>query len=220
MGFLDILILAGLFSAASLGLRNGFIKQGVILLGTIICVVLAWSLKTPLANFLSFNLPFFSFNGLPALNIVLYQLIAFVFILCALSFLLVFAIKLAGGIEKILRLTIVLGIPSRILGFILGLVEGIVIVFVCLFVLKGTVINSKTNLIENSKFAPIILESAPGLSNVSSNMNSALNDISNITKAYDKDNKDEFNKEVIDTLLKHEIIDTEYLNKLKSKGKI
>ena len=220
MSIIDILIITGFLSGASLGLRNGVIKQGVVLIGTLLCVVIAWTFKTPLANFLSFNLPFFNFNGLTALNIVIYQFISFCFILALLSFILIFAIKLAGGIEKVLKYTIVLGIPSRILGLILGLIEALVVIFICLFIIKGTVINQKTNILDNSKFAPVILKSSPGLSNIAGNMNDTLNDISSITKSYNKDDKNKVNKEIIDVLLKHDVVTNDYLNKLKNKGKI
>ena len=136
------------------------------------------------------------------------------------SFILFFALKLAGGIEKILKYTIVLSIPSKILGFILGLIEALVIIFVLLFILKGTIVNKEIKLIETSKFAPVILNSSPGLSNVSNNMNDALDDISTITKDYDSKNKNKFNREVTNTLLKYNIVDDDYLNKLKNKGKI
>ena len=52
-------------------------------------------------------------------------------------------------------------------------------------------------------------------------MNDAINDIYDITKTYNKNqNKAVFNKRVVDSLLKHEVIDNDYLNKLRQKGKI
>ena len=220
MSIIDIIIVTGLLFGGNYGFRNGAIKTLVTLIGTLLCFIIAFYLKTPIANFLSYNLPFFSFGGLTSLNIIIYQFIAFGITLMILSFLLVFIIKVSGGIEKVLKLTIVLGIPSKIIGFILGVLEAIVIIFICLFILKGTTINKDINILNNSKLAPVILDSVPGMSNIAGEMNNTLNDIITITKSYDKNNPDKFNKEVENSLLKHKIVDTEYLNNLRNKGKI
>ena len=220
MGLFDIIILAGLVAGGSYGLKNGFIKTATIFLGTLLCFVLAFLFKNVLANFLSYNLPFFNFNGLTSLNIVLYQFIAFTVLLAIFAIILAVVIRLAGGIEKILNITVVLGIPSKIFGFVLGVLEALVITFILLFIIKGTVINKEIKLIDNSKMAPVILENMPGLSNIAKNTNESLNDVVSICKNYDSKNADQFNKQVEDTLLKHKIIDNNYLNKLRKKGKI
>ena len=72
-----------------------------------------------------------------------------------------------------------------------------------------------------SNMAPKIVNSSPVLSNIVGDMNDAINDIYDITKTYNKNqNKAVFNKRVVDSLLKHEVIDNDYLNKLRQKGKI
>ena len=72
-----------------------------------------------------------------------------------------------------------------------------------------------------SSMAPKIVNSSPVLSNIVGDMNDAINDIYDITKTYNKNqNKAVFNKRVVDSLLKHEVIDNDYLNKLRQKGKI
>lgn len=220
MNIIDILILSGLFSGGVLGSRNGVIKQAVVLLGTIICFIFAFVLKNPIANFLSYNFPFFSFGGLTSLNIVFYQLLAFILLLGIFSLILTIIIKISGGVETVLKYTVILSIPSKILGFVLGLLEALIIIFVLLFILQGTVINKETNLINTSKFAPVILNSSPGLSNISSDINESINDITNIVKNYDEKNSNKFNKDVTNTLLKHNVIDNNYLNNLRNKGKI
>lgn len=219
MNFVDILIILVLISGGIAGAHNGFFKQSVVLVGTIICFLLAWFLKNPIADFLSFNLPFFSFNGLKSLNIVFYQLTAFLVLLALFSAVLIVLIKITGIFEKILKFTIVLGIPSKILGFIVGLIETYIIVFAILFFAKQPIFNQE--LIEESKIAPVIVNSSPGLSNVVSNMNESLKDIFIITKDYeDNKDKDKTNKQVVESLLRHNVINQNYIDKLQKQGKI
>ena len=218
MNFVDILLIIVLISGGLAGAHNGFFKQSVVLVGTIICFILAWIFKNPIADFLSFNLPFFSFNGLKSLNILFYQLAAFLSLLLLFSAVLIVLIKMTGIFEKILKMTIILGIPSKILGFFVGLIETYIIVFAVLFFAKQPIFNQE--LLEESLLTPIIVNSSPGLSNIVGNMNDSLKDIYIITKDYDNKDKSKTNKEIIDSLLKHKVIDQNYVDKLEKKGKI
>lgn len=219
MNFVDILLLIVLLSGGLAGAHNGFFKQSVVLIGTIICFILAWVLKNPIADFLSFNLPFFSFNGLRSLNILFYQLGAFLALLMLLTAILVVLIKITGVFEKILKMTIILGIPSKILGFVVGLVETYIVIFAVLFFAKQPIFNQE--LLEESTLTPVIVNSSPGLSNIVSNVNDSLKDIYVINKNYENNkDKDKTNKEIIDSLLKHKVITEDYIDKLEKKGKI
>lgn len=219
MNFVDILIILVLISGGLTGAHNGFFKQTVVLIGTIICFVLAWLLKNPIADFLSFNLPFFSFNGLKSLNILFYQLAAFLSLLALFTAVLVVLIKITGIFEKILKMTIILGIPSKILGFVVGVIETYIIVFAVLFFAKQPIFSQE--LFEESTLTPIIVNSSPGLSNIVNNMNESIKDIYNITKNYEiSNNSTSTNAEIIESLLKHKVINQEYLDKLEKKGKI
>ena len=219
MNTVDIIILLALLMGGVAGAKNGFFKQSVILIGTIIIFVLSWLFKDVIANFLSFTMPFFKFSGLTALNIVLYQLIGFLALLALLSAVLIVLSKITGIFEKILKFTVVLGIPSKILGFIVGLIEAYVIIFIVLFFLNQPAFN--LDIIKDSNASKIIVNSSPGLSNLVSNTNEVVKDTYRITKdiSSSKNNK-ESNEEIINSLLKHKVIDQKYLDKLKEKGKI
>ena len=72
-----------------------------------------------------------------------------------------------------------------------------------------------------SSMAPKIVNSSPGLSNIVGDMNDAINEIYDITKSYNQNqNKNVFNRRVVNSLLKHDVIDQDYLNKLRAKEKI
>lgn len=223
MNIVDVVIIMGLLLGGVTGAKNGFFRQSVVLIGTILCFILAWVFKNPIANFLSFTLPFFNFagpfEGLTSLNIVMYQLIAFLLLLSLFSALLAIIIKATGVFEKILNFTIILGIPSKILGFIVGMIEAYVIIFAVLFFVNQPAVNLE--IVKESTFSPKIVNSSPGLSNIVGNMNDAVNDIYDITKDYNiNQNTNSFNKKVINSLLEHKVIDKDYLDKLVSKGKI
>ena len=214
MNIIDIVIIFGLLLGGFAGAKNGFFKQSV---------VLSWIFKDFIANFLSYNLPFFNFagpfEGLTSLNIVMYQLIAFLLLMFLFTAILVVIIRMTGVFEKILKMTIILGIPSKILGFIVGAIEAYVILFVILFFFSQPAFNIE--IVNDSKFANTIVNSSPGLSNIVGNMNDAVNDIYEITSSYSANqNTYDFNRRVIDSLLEHEVIDMEYVNNLISKGKI
>lgn len=219
MAFLDILIVIVLISGGIAGAQNGFFRQTVVLIGTILCFLFAWFFKDYIANFLSFNFPYFKFSGLSSLNILLYQLIAFLILFSFLAAVVVVLAKITGVFEKILKMTIVLSIPSKILGFVVGLIEAYIIVFVVLFFVKQPIFSQE--LVEESSLTPIIVNSSPGLSNIVGDMNKALKDIYVITKDYeDNKDKDKTNKDIIDSLLDHKVITQNYVDKLVKKGKI
>lgn len=223
MNIIDVAIILILLLGGFTGAKNGFFKQSVVLLGTILCFVIAWYLKDPVANFLSYNLPFFNFagpfEGLTSLNIVMYQLIAFLLIMAILSAILIVLVRMTGALEKVLKWTIILGIPSKILGFLVGLLEAYVILFIILFFMGQPAFD--VGIIQDSKYAPKIVESSPVLSNVVEDMNKAIIDIYDINEGYQvNQNVNQYNKKVIDSLLDHKVIDKEYVNTLVQKGKI
>ena len=223
MNIVDVVIIFGLLLGGVSGWHNGFFKQSVTLVGTIICFILAWVFKDIIANFLSYTLPFFNFvgpfEGLTSLNIVLYQLLSFMLLLILFTSVLVVLIKITNGFEKFLKFTIILGIPSKILGFIVGIIEAYVILFAILFFVNQPVFNLE--IVNESKLTNPILNSSPGLSNIVGNMNNAIGDIYDITKSYNvNQNPDSFNRQVVNTLLEHDVIDKDYVNTLREKGKI
>lgn len=223
MGIVDILIIIFILSFGVLGSKRGFFKQTVTTVGSILVFVLAYYFKDGVANFLTFNLPFFNFKGeilgLTSLNIIMYQLIAFLLMVLIFSGILAVIIKITGIFEKILRLTIVLGIPSKILGFILGLVEGYVITYIILFILMLPIL--KIDIINNSSFARPILKSSPVISNIVGTTKDTCLSIYDLVNDYSKDkDKNKFNKEAIRIMLSNNMITKSYVEELINKGKL
>ena len=223
IGIVDAFIIGIILIFGVGGLKNGFFKQTVITIGTILLFVISYYLKDFVADFLSYNLPFFDFGGdmmgLVSLNIIMYQLIGFILVFVVLSVIFGIIVKITGIFEKILKFTIILGIPSKILGFLLGLVEGYVVVFIALFFLHQPIVDVK--VLGESKFMNPILSSSPVLSNVVSDTNDVIDEVYVLVDDYLKD-KDvhKFNVKSIDTMLKYKVIDVDYMDKLIEKDKI
>lgn len=218
----DVLILLIVGIWGIYGFKRGFIKQGVMTIGTILMFAIAFYLKNPIAEFLSLHLPFFRFGGMlgaDVFNVLMYQLIAFIIVVSLLEIVLNLLIKLSGIIELLLKVTIIFGIPSKILGLILGVVEGFVIVYIALFFLSQPAFD--LNLLDDSKITPIVLQKIPGLSNIASGMVETFDDLSDLTKQYgnSKDN-DAYERDAFTILLKHRVISVDYVEKLIERNKI
>ncbi len=223
MSIIDILVVILILICGVVGFKRGVFKQAVVTIGTVLVFVLSYHFKDYLANFFSYNLPFFNFTGefagLSSINIIMYQMIAFLIMFAFFGTILAVLIKITGIFEKILKFTIVLGIPSKILGLLLGLVEGYIVAFVFLFVITQPAL--KINLIEDSKFTNVILNSSPILSNIVEDTENTIIEVYDLGKDYlvDKD-ADKFNRNSIDIMLKNKIITKEYVEKLIDKNKI
>lgn len=204
------------------GLKRGFIKQGVMTIGTVLMFIVAFYLKNPIAEFLSLRLPFFKFGGVlgaEVFNILMYQVIAFFIIIVLLEIVLNILINLSSIIEFLLKITIVFGIPSKILGLVLGVIEGFIITYIVLFFLSQPAFNLK--VFDDSKLTPVILQKVPGLSNIASGMVNTYTDIQDLTSKYStSDNSNEFTKDALDIMLKHKVVSVNYVEKLIEKDKI
>ena len=222
MNIVDVVIIFLILSCGVWGFKNGFFKQVVQTIGMILVFVISYMLKDYVANFISYNVPFIkfsgSFEGLFSLNIILHQLVAFLIIFVLLLSVFIVLVKITGIFEKILKFTIVLSIPSKILGFIVGLIQGYVIVFTLLFFINQPAIDLE--IVSESKFTPVILNSSVGLSNIVGDMNNAVKETHELLLEYQVNNdKNKFNLDVINILLKNKIITVEYVEKLMDQGK-
>ena len=219
----DIVIVIIILACGVSGMRRGGIKQLVGTIGFIIVLILAFQLKNPLAEFLSLHLPFFKFGGVyqgvVALNILIYQVIAFLIVLSILEGILKIVLAVTGILEKLLKMTIILALPSKILGFVVGIIEGFLVVFVTLLVLRQPMFN--ISLFEESKLTDPILNSTPLMSNFSNGIVTTVNDVYEVGKDYtDQSDADELNRKTIEIMLKHKVITADFVAKLVDKGKI
>ena len=181
MTAIDIVIILLLIMFGVVGWKQGIIKEAVQLIGMIIILVIAFMFKGELGNIFCKWLPFFNFNGSPlegmtTLNILLYQVLGFVIIFTVLYAIYTIILKLSGVFQKILDWTIILLIPSKIGGLIIGLLEGYILLFVLLLIITGLPANYTSNF-TNSNLVQTIVYKTPILSSASKDVTNSMKDI-------------------------------------------
>lgn len=220
MNIVDIIILVFIVLSAFVGFSRGFFKQTIMFVGTILVICLSFIFKNPLSLFMYKNLPFFKFSGLTSLNILLYEILAFIILIVVLSIVLVILVKITGIVEKILKATIILAIPSKLLGMLVGIIESIVILYFALFILSLPII--KVPYLNESKYAKIIMDKTPILSSVCDNIMKAFDEISEFTEENLKLNFDvnKANKDILEIILKNRVATSDNVRYLVEKDKI
>ena len=223
MNIIDVLIILVILFGGVIGFKNGFTKQLVSFVGFILVVILAFVFKNPVSQFLYSVLPFFKFGGVlkgvTVLNIALYEIMAFLVVLLVLMVIFRILLKITGLIEKILKFTIILGIPSKILGAIVGLIEYSVVVFIALYIISLPFFDSE--IIGKSKYKDKILNNMPILSGFVDNTVKVLDEFVVLKDEYTKtSNANEFNLKGLDLFLKYDVITVESTDKLIKDGKL
>lgn len=224
MNILDIAIILILIMCAIVGFKRGAIKEIVSLVGIIIVFVLAFSLKGVLGNLLCQWLPFFNFagslEGVTVLNILFYQLIAFLVIYSLLFSVYMIVVKISGVVQKIIHMTIILWLPSKLIGALVAFITGYVMVFVVLLALLIPL--KDTELFANSKFANYIVYDTPILASSSQNISTSINEIYKLGEDLSKGDisKNEANVKTMDVLLKYKIVSPDVARELIVSDKL
>lgn len=223
MNIFDVAIILLLISGMVVGFKRGFSKELVISVGFILIVILAFILKNPISVFLYEHLPFFRFagiiKGVTALNIILYEIFAFLIVLSILTIGLKLLIHFTNILEGFLKVTIIFAPLSKIGGMIVGLVESYVWVFIALYVLALPIFEIPA--LSESKFKDPILNNTPILSKLVDNSMNVINDFATIKEKYEvSPNASEFNRETLDLFLKYDVISVESVDTLVQKDKL
>ena len=223
MNILDIAIIIFILFGALVGFKRGFTRELVEAVGFILVVVLAYVLKNPLSVFLYEHFPFFKIGilkGIEILNILVYEMLAFIICLIILHIILKIIIKFTAIFEKILTATIILGIPSKMAGAVVGIIHYFVFVFIGLYVLSLACFN--VEFINESKLREKIVNNTPVLSGFADKSEKVISEFIDLKHDYEDKTISEydFNYKAIELFLKYDVITTESLNKLFEKGKI
>lgn len=222
MQIVDIIIILMIILGAVVGFKQGFIKTTTSFLGTFLVAIIAFALKNPLSVIMYENLPFFKFGGLikgiDVINVLVYEIIAFLVVAAALTFVLRVLLTLTGLIEKLLKLTIFLSIPSKILGIFVGALEYYVYVFLALVILNLPAFNLE--IIRDSNLANKILNNTPILSSLIGSTVDAYTEVYNIMHNNENLRDSEINEKVLDMFLEKKIITVDSAQKLVDMNKI
>ena len=224
MNVFDIGIVLVIIMFGIVGAKRGLIKEAASLIGVLVTFVLAFMLKGPIGNLLCKFLPVIDFGsdlqGLSALSILAYHLIAFLIMFIIILLIVGIVMKISKFIQKIVNMTIVLILPSAIGGFIVGMLSGYFIVFIVLINLNMFLQGS--DVFTESKVSNYMIYDTPVLSATSRTYATTVyevyqlgNDIKN-----DKISPEEANSIAIDEMLKTKIISKEAIIDLINVGKV
>lgn len=222
MNVVDVIIIALLILGGVAGFKAGVIKKLTDFIGMFVVIILAFYLKNYISVIMYENLPFFNFfgliNGIDVLNILLYEVIAFLVIFIALLFVLKVVLMLTGLVEKILKATVILSIPSKLLGIVVGVIEMYVYLFLILVIVSLPIFDS--SFLKDSKMNNFILNNTPVLSGVSKEIIDIYGDVYNIIDNRKNKTNEQLNEEILKVLIDKKVVTKESAKKLVDKNKI
>ena len=222
LNIVDVIIILIIGLGALVGFKEGAIKRTTSIVGLVLVVILSFILKNYLSVFFYENLPFFDlwgvFKGIQVLNIVFYEMVAFLIIASILTIVYRVILGITGIIERILKATIILSIPSKILGFFIGIFEYYIWVYLFLFILTLPVFNIKE--IYESKTAMFIITETPVLSKYTGKTLDIYNDLYNINDNRKNKTDEQLNEEAMKLMLDYDIITAESAHKLVDSNKV
>jgi len=222
MNIVDIIIILMVILGAIIGFREGAIKRATSFLGTFLVFIIAFILKNPLSVVMYENLPFFKFGGMvkgiDIINILIYELLAFAVVAVALGIILRILIVITGFVEKLLKMTVILSIPSKIIGIFVGALEFYVYVFLILIFLNLPAFN--IGIVRKSKFANIVINDTPVLNSIVGDTVDTYTEVYNIMHNNRTMSDLEINEVVLEMLLEKEIITVESTEKLINSNKL
>ena len=216
-----IILILGLFTV--IGFKKGVIEQAVSFVGMLLVYIIAFFLKNPVADIFYRYFPFLDFvgdlKGLVVLNVIVYQLLAFIIVAFILFVIYNIIIKVTGVVQKLVDLTVILTLPSKIIGGILGFFEGYFIIFIVLMLFAIPLAPIGIN---ESPVAHHIMYNSPILSKSFGGVCDAVKDIFTLVEeGSDKDiSKNKMNLDAMDKLLKYKVIDPESVDILIDNKKL
>ena len=206
------------------GAKNGVIKEVFSLAGTIAVFVIAFMFRGILGNVMCIALPFFKLSGalegITAINILLYQVIAFMLLFFILLSVYVLIMGISSVFQKLVNLTIILIIPSKILGGIVSVIKGWIVLFAVFIVLMIPLRNY--SIFTESTMINKILYNTPILSGYTSNFTSSVEEIYDLgVKVSNKEiSTNDANLKTLDIMLKHKVVDKNTIEKLINQNKL
>ena len=223
MNIIDIIVILLIAFSAYIGMKKGFVKSLVSFVGIVVVFILAYFMKNPIADWLCLNLPFFnftgSFRGATILNVIFYQIVAFIIMFSLLMVAYHVIVRISGLVERLLKTSFILAVPTKIGGLIVGIFEGIVISLIAIVILSLPVL--KFNLVEDSAIRNYLYNVSPLIGNITGSMNESVDEILELKEKFNNnEDKEEFNLGALDIMLKHKAMKVSLAEKLVNSGKL
>ena len=216
----DIALILLLIVGAFLGFKRGAVKTTFSFISLVIAIIIATIFTSPLSKLFYKFLPFFDFGGelkgAYVLNIILYKVIAF-FVIFSILLVIVRLVSFIGNtIEKALKTTIVLEIPSKILGIVVGALEMYVYLFIIVYILSLPML--RLTMVQNSSISKFMINKTPLLSNSVGKTIDAFNELYELNGEYES--VESYNRETMKVILKYNITDKETIKVLIDSNKL
>lgn len=219
----EIVIIIIILLGALIGFKKGAIKEIFELVGTISIIIIAYLLKGYLASLLIKLLPFFNFKGyvgLYSINFLIYDVISFIIIFVLLYCILNILINLAGFIDKLINLSVIFALPSKIIGLLLGMVNALVFIFLLCYIAMQ--IPHTQKYVMESKVSTSILERTPIVNVVCSKGILVGEDVYNKLSNYSFKEEDtqDMNLQIATSVAKYGLVDKTLIQEVINKGKL
>ena len=223
LNLIDVIVILIILSGAVIGYKSGFTKQIISFFGFIIVILLSYLLKNYISELLYQYFPFFEFGGVlkgvTVLNILIYEVISFFIVFSILMIAFKLILFISKIFETLLKFTIILGIPSKLLGAAVGMVEYYIIAFFALYILTLPIF--AIDGMENSKFKDPILKNTPILSHYTKDGLQVYEEFNELKDKYEvEQNVEQFNLEALDLFLKYKVITKDSVSKLVERKKL
>ena len=224
LNIFDVGIILLLIMFLIVGFKNGVIREAFSLIGIIAVFILSFVFKGLLGNLMCIILPFFKLSGViegfSVINILIYQIIAFMLVFAILLTIYEIFLKISKFIQKLVNLTIILILPSKLLGAVVSLIKGVTVLFAVFIVLMIPLKNSE--LFTGSTMVNQILYKTPILSQSSNNFINTVEEIYNLAEKVSnkKISTNAANLELLDMMLKHKIVNKSTVESLVKLHKL
>lgn len=224
LNIFDVGIILLLIMFLIVGFKNGVIREAFALIGIIAVFILSFVFKGLLGNLMCIILPFFKLSGViegfSVINILIYQIIAFMLVFAILLTIYEIFLKISKFIQKLVNLTIILILPSKLLGAVVSLIKGVIVLFAVFIVLMIPLKNSE--LFTGSNMVNQILYKTPILSQSSNNFINTVEEIYNLAEKVSnkKISTNAANLELLDMMLKHKIVNKSTVESLVKLHKL
>ncbi len=224
LNIFDVGIILLLIMFLIVGFKNGVIREAFALIGIIAVFILSFVFKGLLGNLMCIILPFFKLSGIiegfSVINILIYQIIAFMLVFAILLTIYEIFLKISKFIQKLVNLTIILILPSKLLGAVVSLIKGVIVLFAVFIVLMIPLKNSE--LFTGSTMVNQILYKTPILSQSSNNYINTVEEIYNLAEKVSnkKISTNAANLELLDMMLKHKIVNKSTVESLVKLHKL
>ena len=224
MNVIDIFIIMVMISFIVVGAHRGVIKEAVSFVGIVIVFVASYILKDYLGNILCLNGPFFKFGGalegMSSFNILMYQAISFLFVFAILLLIYIVLVKTSTIVQKIVNFTVILVIPSKILGGLIGFLKGWLFIFMGLILLM--IPYGSRNMMRESTLTKFILYKTPIVSSYAGKLTSSIKEVFDVTHRVKKKEltSEQANEKCLDIMLKYKMVSKPTVEELMNQGKI